>query len=60
MDALDLAFPATTDAVRLATVAAPPAPDALTVVFATYQSSPVIEEAQKMHRVPAFDLAVWR
>ena len=58
MDALDLAFPATTDAVRLATVAAPPAPDALTVVFATYQSSPVIEEAQKVHRVPAFDLAV--
>ncbi|MYK40925.1 MAG: DEAD/DEAH box helicase [Gemmatimonadetes bacterium] len=58
MDALDLAFPATTDAVRLATVAAPPAPDALTVVFATYQSSPVIEEAQKVHGVPAFDLTV--
>ena len=58
MDALDLAFPATTDAVRLAAVAAPPAPDALTVVFATYQSSPVIEEAQKEHGVPAFDLAI--
>ena len=58
MDALDLAFPATTDAVRLAAVAAPPAPDALTVVFATYQSSPVIEEAQKVHGVPAFDLAI--
>ena len=58
MDALDLAFPATTDAARLAAVAAPPAPDALTVVFATYQSSPVIEEAQKVHGVPAFDLAI--
>ena len=58
MDALDLAFPATTDAIRLAAVAAPPAPDALTVVFATYQSSPVIEEAQKEHGVPAFDLAI--
>ena len=58
MDALDLAFPATTDAARLAAVAAPPAPDALTVVFATYQSSPVIEEAQKVHEVPAFDLAI--
>ena len=58
MDALDLAFPATTDATRLAAVAAPPAPDALTVVFATYQSSPVIEEAQKVHGVPAFDLAI--
>ena len=58
MDALDLAFPATTDAARLAGVAAPPASDALTVVFATYQSSPVIEEAQKVHGVPAFDLAI--
>ena len=58
MDALDLAFPATTDAARLATVAAQPAPEKLTVVFATYQSSPVIEEAQKIHGLPAFDLAI--
>ena len=58
MDALDLAFPANTDAARLATVAAPPSPDDLTVVFATYQSSPVIEEAQKIHGLPAFDLAI--
>ncbi len=58
MDALDLAFPATTDAARLADRCSPPAPDALTVVFATYQSSPVIEEAQQEHGVPAFDLAV--
>ena len=58
LDALDLAFPATTDAVRFATVAVPPTPDALTVVFATYQSSPVIEEAQKTHGLPVFNLAV--
>ena len=58
MDALDLAFPANTDAVRLATVAAPPSPDDLTVVFATYQSSPVIEGAQKVHGLPDFDLVI--
>ena len=58
MDALDLAFPATTDAARFAAVAASPASKALTVVFATYQSSPVIEEAQKVHGVPPFDLTV--
>ena len=58
MDALDLAFPANTDAVRLATVAAPSAPDDLTVVFATYQSSLVIEEAQKVHGLPDFDLVI--
>ena len=58
MDALDLAFPANTDAVRLATVAAPPSPDDLTVVFATYQSSPVIEGAQQVHGLPDFDLVI--
>ncbi len=58
MDALDLAFPATTNAARLADRCSPPAPDALTVVFATYQSCPVIEQAQQAHGVPAFDLAI--
>ncbi len=58
MDALDLAFPATTDAARLASVAVPPAPDDLTVVFATYQSSTVIEAAQQAHGLSAFDLAI--
>ena len=43
---------------RLATVAAPSAPDDLTVVFATYQSSLVIEEAQKVHGLPDFDLVI--
>ena len=58
MDALDLAFPATTDASKLAQGAAPPAPDHLTVVFATYHSLPVIGEAQRNHGLPDFDLAI--
>ena len=58
MDALDLAFPATTDAASLAEKAAPPAPDHLTVVFATYHSLPVIGEAQRVYGLPDFDVAI--
>ena len=58
MDVLDLAWPATTDAVALAARALPDAPDAMTVVFATYQSSGIVSEAQLDHGLPAFDLAV--
>lgn len=61
IDALDLVFPATTDPEKLAEktqVAAEDAPEAMIVVFATYQSSPVIEKAQKDYGLPAFDLAV--
>lgn len=58
MDVLDLAFPATTDPVKLAREAAPSAPDQLTVVFATYHSLPVIGEAQRDHGLPDFDLAI--
>ena len=58
MDVLDLAYPATTDAVALASRALPEAPDAMTVVFATYQSSGIVSEAQLDHGLPAFDLAV--
>ena len=58
MDVLDLAWPATTDAAALATRASPDAPDAMTVVFATYQSSGVVSDAQLNHGLPAFDLAV--
>ena len=58
MDTLDLAWPATTDAAKLAEQAAPDDPDAMTVVFATYQSSPVLERAQKEHGLPGFDLAI--
>ncbi len=61
IDALDLVFPATTDAEKLTEktqVAAADTPEAMIVVFATYQSSPVIEKAQKDYGLPAFDLAV--
>ena len=58
MDALDLVYPATTSAERLAEHAAPDAPDRMTVVFATYQSTAVIEAAQRDHGLPAFDLAI--
>ena len=58
MDVLDLAYPATTDAASLAARALPDAPDAMTVVFATYQSSRIVSEAQLDHGLPAFDLAV--
>ena len=58
MDVLDLAYPATTDAAALAARALPDAPDAMTVVFATYQSSGIVSEAQLEHGLPAFDLAV--
>ena len=61
IDALDLVFPATTDPEKLAEktqVVAADAPEAMIVVFATYQSSPVIEKAQKDCGLPAFDLAI--
>ena len=58
MDILDLAYPATTDPARLAKATGPDAADRMTVVFATYQSSGVIEEAQRRHGLPAFDLAI--
>ena len=58
MDALDLAWPATTDAVKLAERAGPDDPEKMTVVFATYHSSPVIEAAQREHGLPGFDLAI--
>ena len=58
MDVLDLAYPATTDAPSLAARVLPDAPDAMTVVFATYHSSGIVSEAQLDHELPAFDLAV--
>lgn len=58
IDFLDLAFPATTDAAKLAGSAKRPAPDKLTVVFATYQSIQVIANAQKAHGLPEFDLII--
>ncbi len=58
MDTLDLAWPATTDAAKLAERARPDDSGAMTVIFATYQSSPVIERAQRDHGLPRFDLTV--
>lgn len=54
----DLDYPATTNAVKLASRAGRPAPDRMTVVFSTYQSIQVISEAQKLHDFPEFDLII--
>ena len=53
----DLPIPATTDPARLAEAAAADRPDALTVVFSTYQSMGVIRDAQAAG-MPEFALAV--
>lgn len=58
MDVLDLEYPATTNAVSLANRAGQDASDAMTVIFATYQSSEIISAAQFEHGLPHFDLAV--
>ena len=62
IDILDLAFPASTDAAKLAQGIDRPAPDKMadkmTVVFATYQSIQVVADAQKHHGHPEFDLIV--
>ncbi len=54
----DLAYPATTDAKKLAQEIAKPAPDKMTVVFATYQSIEVISRAQFVNSMGAFDLII--
>ena len=53
----DLAFPATTDAVKLVEQAAEAVAQKMTVVFATYQSIQVISDAQKQG-LPEFDLII--
>jgi predicted helicase len=58
ISSLDLAFPATTDASKLATGVASPAPDKMTVVFATYQSIQVVSDAQRLHGMPRFNLII--
>lgn len=58
IDILDLAFPASTDAAKLAEGVNHQAPDKMTVVFATYQSIQVIADAQKQHGFPEFDLII--
>ncbi|MFB1487734.1 MULTISPECIES: DEAD/DEAH box helicase [unclassified Thiocapsa] len=58
IDFLDLAFPATTDAAKLAASAKHPAADKMTVIFATYHSIQVISNAQQKHGLPEFDLII--
>ena len=58
IDILDLAFPATTDAAKLADGVRHAAPDKMTVVFATYQSIQVIASAQAAYSFPEFDLII--
>ncbi|TWG49545.1 type ISP restriction/modification enzyme [Aminobacter sp. J44] len=55
---LDLAFPATTDASTLAAGVKVPAPDKMTVVFATYQSIQTVSDAQLQYGMDRFDLII--
>ena len=57
MDALDLAFPATTSAEELFKRTKDAADNSLTVLFATYQSSKVVQQAQELG-MSRFDLAI--
>lgn len=53
----DLTFPATTHAETLAREASSESPDAMTVVFATYQSIQAVSDAQG-YGLPEFDLII--
>jgi predicted helicase len=54
----DLAYPATTNAKKLAEKIAHPHDAEMTVIFATYQSIQVIHDAQKHYGLPVFDLII--
>jgi predicted helicase len=58
ISSLDLAFPATTDAAKLAAGVADLASGKMTVVFATYQSIQVVSDAQLLHGMPRFNLII--
>ncbi|MCB1782860.1 MAG: DEAD/DEAH box helicase [Alphaproteobacteria bacterium] len=63
INAHDLAFPATTDAMKLAEkmsgdLAGNDAAEKMTVVFSTYQSIQVISDAQHKYGMPDFDLII--
>ncbi len=58
MDILDLSYPATTDAKSLALRAGNDHSSEFTVIFATYQSLPVIGNAQREYGLLDFDLAI--
>ena len=57
-DIHDLAFPATTDAEKLAQRIGSQANGQMTVVFSTYHSLDVISRAQHKHGLASFDLAI--
>ena len=57
-DIHDLAFPATTDAARLAEHIARNGHGHMTVVFSTYHSIGVIKDAQRTFGLPEFDLII--
>jgi predicted helicase len=54
----DLAYPATTDAKKLAEKNQQKYPDKMTVIFSTYQSIDVINKAQKLYGMADFDLII--
>ena len=54
----DLAFPATTDAAKLAEKVKAADANRMTVVFSTYQSIDVISKAQQEYDAPQFDLII--
>ena len=54
----DLAFPATTDAAKLAQQVQNAPAGQMTVVFSTYHSIDVLARAQKHHGLPEFDLVI--
>lgn len=54
----DLAFPATTDAGKIADQVVNSDDDKMVVVFSTYQSIQVLSDAQKIHDLPEFDLII--
>ena len=54
----DLAYPATTDAEKLAKAVRAQDPGRRTVIFSTYQSIEVIHEAQTHHGLLEFDLVI--
>ncbi len=58
LPASDLVIPPHTNAGSLAMQASGVDRNAMTVIFATYQSIDVIKEAQADHRLPDFDLAI--
>jgi predicted helicase len=58
IDFLDLAFPATTNASKLAVGVKQSPSYEMTVVFGTYQSIQVISDAQKKFDLPEFDLII--